>query len=142
MAVKEVAHLTMVLVLDKDHTHYSDAFRNIFESRVLCKTWFPEGSGGIKTKKGGATQAIVCHFCLHACSNDDYAYCHLVAIHLNIQWGCRTCYGYVSRYLSKVREHVQSHLKKSSREQSHSSHKKDGSGKSDSSSDSVSSDEE
>ena len=114
--VKEVAHLTMVLVLDEDHTHYSDAFGNIFESGALCKKWFPEGLDGIKTKKGGPAQAIVCHFCLHACSNDDYTYRHLAAIHLNIQWGCRTCYGYISGYLLKVREHVQSHLKKSSRE--------------------------
>ena len=140
--VKEVPHLTMVLVLDEDHTHYSDAFGNIFESGALCKKWFPEGSDGIKTKKGRPAQAIMCHFCLHACSNDDYAYCHLAAIHLNIQWGCGTCYGYVSRYLSKVREHVQSHLKKSSREWSHPSCKKSGSGKSDSSSDGVLSDED
>ena len=140
--VKEVPHLTMVLVLDEDHTHYSDAFRNIFESGVLCKKWFPEGSDGIKTKKGRPAQAIMCHFCLHACSNDDYTYCHLAAIHLNIQWGCGTCYGYISRYLSKVREHVQSHLKKSSREWSHPSCKKSGSGKSDSSSDGVLSDED
>ena len=140
--MKEVAHLTMVLVLDKDHTHYSNTFRNIFESGALCKKQFPEELGSIKTKKGGPTQAIVCHFCPHACSNDDYAYHHLVVIHLNIQWGCGTCYGYISRYLSKVREHVQSHLKKSSREQSHSSRKKSGSRKSDSSSDGMSSDEE
>ena len=84
----------------------------------------------------------MCHFCLHACSNDDYAYRHLAAIHLNIQWGCGTCHGYVSRYLSKIREHVQSHLKKSSREQSWSSHKKSDSGQSDSSSDGVSSDDD
>ena len=132
----------MVLVLDKDHTHYSDAFGNIFESGALCKKQFPKGSDSIKTKKGGPTQAIVCHFCPHTCSNDDYAYCHLAAIHLNIQWGCRTCYGYVTRYLLKIREHVQSHLKKSSREQSRSSHKKSGSGQSDSSSDRVLSDED
>ena len=68
IAVKEVAHLTMVLVLDKDHTHYSNAFGNIFESGALCKKQFPEGLDGIKTKKGGPTQAIVCHFCPHACS--------------------------------------------------------------------------
>ena len=116
VAVKEVAHLTMILVLDEDHTHYSDAFGNIFEGEALCKKHFPEGSSGIKMRKGGATQAIVCHFCLHACSNDDYAYRHLAAIHLNIQWGCGMCYGYISGYLSKVREHVQSHHKKSSRE--------------------------
>ena len=84
----------------------------------------------------------MCHFCPHTCSNDDYAYRHLAAIHLNIQWGCGTCYGYISRYLSKVREHVQSHLKKSSREWSHSSCKKSGSRKSDSSSDGVLSDED
>ena len=128
VAVKEVAHLTMVLVLDKDHMHYSDAFGNIFESGALCKKQFPEGSDGIKTKKGRPAQAIVCHFCPYACSNDDYAYHHLAAIHLNIQWGCGTCHGYVSGYLSKIREHVQSHLKKSSREQFHLSCKKSGSG--------------
>ena len=140
--VKEVEHLTMVLVLDEDHMHYSDAFGNIFESGALCKKWFPEGSDGIKTKKGRPARAIVCHFCLHACSNDDYAYRHLAAIHLNIQWGCGTCHGYVSGYLLKIREHVQSHLKKSSREWYHSSCKKSGSGQSDSSSDGVSSNED
>ena len=142
VAVKEVEHLTMVLVLDEDHTHYSDAFRNIFESGALSKKRFPEGSDGIKTKKGGPARAIVCHFCPHACSNDDYAYCHLAAIHLNIQWGCRACHGYMSGYLSKIREHVQSHQKRSSKEWSHSSHKKTDSGHSNSSSDGVSSDEE
>ena len=116
VAVKEVEHLTMVLVLDEDHTHYSDAFGNIFESGALSKKRFPEGSDGIKTKKGGPARAIVCHFCPHACSNDDYAYRHLAAIHLNIQWGCGVCYGYVSGYLSKIREHVQSHQKRSSKE--------------------------
>ena len=45
----------MVLVLDKDHTHYSDAFRNIFESGALSKKQFPEGSDGIKMKRGGPT---------------------------------------------------------------------------------------
>ena len=128
IVVKEVAHLTMVLVLDEGHMHYSDTFGNIFESSALCKKQFPEGLDSIKTKKGGPAQAIMCHFCQHACLNDDYAYCHLAAMHLNIQWGCGTCYGYVSGYLSKIREHVQSHLKKSSREWSHSSHKKSGSG--------------
>ena len=29
--VKEVKHLTMILMLDEDHTHYSDAFGNIFK---------------------------------------------------------------------------------------------------------------
>ena len=141
MAVKEVTHLTMILVLDEDHTHYSDAFGNIFEGGALCKKHFPDGSSGIKMRKGGATQAIVCHFCPHACSNDNYAYCHLVAIHLNIQWGCGTCYGYISGYLSKVREHVQSHCKKSSRERSCLSCRKDDGGKSDLSSDGISSDD-
>ena len=114
--VKEVEHLTMVLVLDEDHMHYSDTFGNIFESGALSKKWFPKGSDGIKMKKGGPARAIVCHFCPHACSNDDYTYRHLAAIHLNIQWGCGTCHGYVSGYLLKIREHVQSHLKKSSKE--------------------------
>ena len=140
--MKEVEHLTMVLVLDEDHTHYSDAFGNIFESGALCKKKFPKGSDGIKTKKGRPTQAIMCHFCPHACLNDDYAYRHLATIHLNIQWGCGTCHGYISRYLLKIREHVQSHLKRSSREQSHSSHKKSGSRQSDSSLDGVSSNED
>ena len=142
IAVKEVEHLTMVLVVDEDHTHYSDAFGNIFESGTLSKKRFPEGSDGIKMKKGGPTRAIVCHFCPHACLNDDYAYRHLAAIHLNIQWGCRACHGYVSRYLLKIREHVQSHQKRSSKERSHSSRKKTDSGHSNSSSDGVSSDEE
>ena len=52
IVVKEVEHLTMVLVLDKDHTHYSNAFGNIFESGALSKKQFPEGSDGIKTKRG------------------------------------------------------------------------------------------
>ena len=142
VAVKEVEHLTMVLVLDEDHTHYRNAFGNIFESSALCKKWFPKGSDGIKTKKARPAQAIVCHFCPHACSNDDYAYRHLAAIHLNIQWGCGMCHGYVSGYLSKIREHVQSHLTKSYREWSHSSHKKSDSGQSDSSLDGASSDED
>ena len=30
-AVKGVEHLTMVIVLDEDHTDYSDAFGNIFK---------------------------------------------------------------------------------------------------------------
>ena len=116
VAVKEVMHLTMILMLDKDHTHYNDTFGNIFEGGTLCKKHFPDGSGGIQTRKGGAAHAIVCCFCLHTCSNNDYAYCHLSAIHLNIQWGCRICFEFVSGYLSKIREHIQSHHKKSSRE--------------------------
>ena len=142
VAVKEVTHLTMILILDEDHTHYSNAFRNIFKGGALCKKCFPDGSSGIKMRKGGAAWAIVCHFCPHACSYNDYAYCHLAAIHLNIQWGCGTCFGYVSGYLSKIREHIQSHHKKSSREQSHSSHRKDEGGKSDSSLDDILSNDE
>ena len=53
IAVKEVEHLTMVLVLDKDHTHYSDAFGNIFESGALSKKQFPKGLDSIKMKRGG-----------------------------------------------------------------------------------------
>ena len=45
IAVKEVAHLTMILILDEDHTHYSDAFGNIFKSGALCKKHFPKGLG-------------------------------------------------------------------------------------------------
>ena len=37
VAVKEVMHLTMIIILDEDHTHYSDAFRNIFEEDTLWK---------------------------------------------------------------------------------------------------------
>ena len=48
----------------------------------------------------------------------------------------------MSGYLSKIREHVQSHQKRSSKERSHLSCKKTDSGHSDSSSDGVSSDEE
>ena len=116
VTVKEVTHLTMILVLDEDQTHYNDAFGNIFKGGTLCKKHFPNGLGGIQMRKGGATHAIVCHFCLHTCLNDDYAYHHLSAIHLNIQWGCGICFGFVNGYLSKIREHVQSHQKKSSRE--------------------------
>ena len=95
----------------------------IFLKVVPCaRSSFPEELDGIKTKKGRPARAIVCHFCLHACLNDDYAYRHLAAIHLNIQWGCGTCHGYVSGYLSKIREHVQSHLKNSSREWSCTHH--------------------
>ena len=142
VAVKEVTHLTMILMLDEDHTHYNDAFGNIFEGGALCKKCFPDGLDGIQMRKGGATHAIVCCFCLHTCLNDDYAYCHLLAIHLNIQWGCGICFGFVNGYLSKIREHIKSHQKRSSREWSCSSHKKDEGKESESSSDSISSDEE
>ena len=36
-ALKEVVHLTMIIVLDEDHMHYSDAFGNIFEEDTLRK---------------------------------------------------------------------------------------------------------
>ena len=72
--VKEVMHLTMVLILDKDHTHYSDAFRYIFEGDTLCKKHFPIGLNGIQTRKGGAAHAIVFCFCPYTCLNDDYSY--------------------------------------------------------------------
>ena len=35
VTVKEVMHLTMILMLDKDHTHYSDTFGNIFNGDAL-----------------------------------------------------------------------------------------------------------
>ena len=52
IVVKEVEHLTMVLVLDEDHTHYSDAFGNIFESGALSKKRFPQGVGWYKDEEG------------------------------------------------------------------------------------------
>ena len=39
VALVEVQHLTMVIVLDEDHTHYSDAFGNIFEEDTLHKKY-------------------------------------------------------------------------------------------------------
>ena len=47
------------------------------------------------------------------------------AMHLNLWWGCGICFDFVNGYVSKIREHVLAHQKKSSRERSHSSHKKD-----------------
>ena len=116
VAVREVMHLTMILMLDKDHTHYRDAFGNIFEGDALHKKHFANGPDGIKTRWRGATHTIVCCFCLYTCLNDDYAYRHLSAMHLNIQWGCGICFNFMNGYLSKFREHVQSYQKKSSRE--------------------------
>ena len=66
VAIKEVTHLTMILILDEDHMHYSDAFRNIFEGGALCKKCFPDRSSGIKMRKGGAAQAIVISAHMHA----------------------------------------------------------------------------
>ena len=140
--VKEVMHLTMILVLDEDHTHYSDAFRNIFKGDTLHKKHFPNGPDDIKMRKGGAAHAIVCHFCPYTCLNDDYTYHQLAAMHLNLQWGCRICFGFVNGYLLKIREHVQSHQKKSSREWSHWSCRKDEDEGSGSSLDGISSDKE
>ena len=135
--VKEVTHL----ILDEDHTHYCDTFGNIFED-TLHKKHFANGLDSIMMSKGGASHAIVCHFCPYACLNDDYAYCHLAAMHLNLQWGCGICFGFVNGYLSKIREHVQSHQKRSSREQSHLSCKKDEDEGLESTLEGVSSDEE
>ena len=109
-------HLTMIPMLDEDHTHYSDVFGNIFEGDTLHKKHFPNGPNGIKTRRGGAAHAIVCCFCPYTCSNDDYAYWHLLTLYLNIKWGCGICFDFVNGYLSKIREHVQSHQKKSSKE--------------------------
>ena len=53
VAVKEVTHLTMILMLDEDQTHYNDTFGNIFEGDALCKKHFPDGLGGIQMRKGG-----------------------------------------------------------------------------------------
>ena len=64
-------------------------------------------------------------FCPYTCSNDDYAYHHLAATHLNIQWGCGVCFEFVNRYMSKICGHIQAHLKKSSKEQSQSSCRRD-----------------
>ena len=64
-AVKEVKHLTMVIVLDEDHTHYSNAFGNIFKEDTLCKKRFPDGPKGVTMSKGGAAHAIVCVTSVH-----------------------------------------------------------------------------
>ena len=61
-ARKEAPHLTMVLVLDEDHMHYSDTFRNILEEETLHKK-FPSGLNGVMMNKGTVANAIVCHFC-------------------------------------------------------------------------------
>ena len=118
VALVEVQHLTMIIMLDEGHTHCSDAFGNIFEEDTLCKKQFPDGPDGVTTSRGGIAHAIVCHFCPYACSNNDYAYCHLAATHLNLQWGCGVCFKFVNRYMSKIHEHIQTHMKKSSKEQS------------------------
>ena len=137
----KVTHPTMIIILDDQHMHYSDMFRNIFED-TLCKKHFPNGLQGIMMSKGGAAHTIVCRFCPYTCSNDDYAYRHLVATHLNLQCGCGICFDFIHGYLSKIREHVLSHQKKSSRERSHSSCKKDEDEVLGSPSDDVLSDEE
>ena len=118
VALVEVQHLTMVIVLDEDHTHYSDVLWNIFEEDTLHKKQFPDGLDRVTTSKGGVAHAIVCCFCPYACSDDDYTYHHLVATHLNIQWGCRVCFEFINGYMSKIHEHIKAHLKKSSKEQS------------------------
>ena len=118
VALGEVTHLMMIIMFDEDHTHYSDAFGNISEEDTLHKKQFLDGLDGVTTSKGGAAHTIVCHFCPCACSNDDYAYHHLAATYLNLQWDCRVCYEFVNRYVSKIHEHIQGHMKKSSKEQS------------------------
>ena len=60
---------------------------------------------------GGHGVALTCY----ACSNDD-TYHHLVAMHLNLQWDCGIGFEFINGYLSKIREHVESHQKKRSRE--------------------------
>ena len=107
----------MIIMLDEDHTHYSDAFGNIFEEDTLYKKQFLGGLDGVTTSKGGTVHAIVCHFCPYACSNDNYAYHHLAATHLNLQWGCGVCFKFIKGYVSKICEHIQAHMKKSSKEQ-------------------------
>ena len=67
IVVKEVEHLTIVLVLDEDHTHYSDAFRNVFESGALSKKRFPKGSEGIKMKKGADLPKPSCATFVRTC---------------------------------------------------------------------------
>ena len=62
IVVKEVAHLTMVLVLDGDYTHYSNAFGNIFESGALCKKWFPKGSALLRQRKVGPLEPLCATF--------------------------------------------------------------------------------
>ena len=106
----------MIIVLDEDHIHYSDAFGNIFKEDTLWKKQFLHGLDRVTTSRGGAAHAIVCHFCPYACSNDDYAYCHLAATHLNLQWGYGVCFEFVNGYVSKICEHIQTHMKKSSKE--------------------------
>ena len=122
--------------------HYSDAFGNIFEEDTLRKKQLPDGPDGIMMSKGGAAHVIMCHFCPYACSNDNYAYHHLAATRLNIQWGCGVCFEFVNGYMSKICKHILSHQKKSSKEWSQSSCKKDEDEVSGSPLDNVSSDEE
>ena len=116
VALAEVQHLMMIIVLDEDHTHYSDAFGNIFEEDTLHKKQFLDGPGGVSMSKGGAAHAIVHCFGPYTCSNDDYTYCHLASTHLNLQWGCSVCYEFVNGYVSKICEYIQAHMKKSSKE--------------------------
>ena len=61
---------------------------------------------------------------------------------INIQWGCGICFEFINGYVSKICDHVQSHQKKSSKEQSQSSCRKDEDEVLCSPSDSISSDKE
>ena len=51
IVVKEVAHLTMVLVLDEDHTHYSDAFGNTFGKQCPVQEVVSQGVRWYKDKE-------------------------------------------------------------------------------------------
>ena len=105
--------------------HYSDVFGNIFEQDTLHKKQFPDGLDGVTTSKGGTAHAIMCCFCPYVCSNNDYAYHHLAATHLNLQWGCGVCSDFRNGYVSNICEHIQTHMKTSSKERSQSSHRRD-----------------
>ena len=51
VALAEVQHLMMIIMLDEDHTHYSDAFGNIFEEDTLHNKQFPDGPDGVTTSR-------------------------------------------------------------------------------------------
>ena len=53
MAVKEVTHLTMILILDKDHMHYSNAFRNILKGELCVRSISLTGQVALKQEKVG-----------------------------------------------------------------------------------------
>ena len=54
VAVKEVTHLTMILILDEDHTHYSDMPSEIYLKGVLCvRSISLTGQVAFKREKAG-----------------------------------------------------------------------------------------